>query len=297
MPDFEGAINLAKKSRMGPLKAYGLPALFDPQKEITASKHLHECTAIDAQCTTPWAALKSEPSPAATTLSEMLFGEPMQILDRQDAWLKVATIVDGYVGWVLSGTTTRGLVRPTHRISVPMAHIYRSTDLKSEPLLPLPMSSYLHVKSPTAVTNGFLSLETGGFIFTGHIAALGGFSSDPVTVAESFLGSPYLWGGRTSMGIDCSGLVQLALAATGHRVHRDSGAQFQSLGRKLTEQEQPSRGDLAFFPGHVGWMVDNVHLLHANATNMAVTVDPVDHVTEWVRTAGEEKPFLGFRRL
>ncbi len=297
MPENEGAIDLAKKSRTGPLKAYGLPAQFDPQKEVAASQQLFECTAVDVQCTTPWAALKSEPSSAATTVSEVLFGEPLQILGRQDAWLKVAAIVDGYVGWVLTGTTTRGLVHPTHRISVPMAHIYRSADLKSEPLLPLPMCSYLHVKSPTAVTNGFLALETGGFIFAGHIASLGGFASDPVTIAESFLGSPYLWGGRTSMGMDCSGLVQLALAASGHRVHRDSGAQFKSLGRKLTNKEQPSRGDLAFFPGHVGWMIDSVHLLHANATNMAVTIDPVDRVTDWVRTAGTDEPFLGFRRL
>ena len=297
MFEHKGAIGLAKKSQMGPLKAYGLPALFDPRKEMAASDRLFNCTAVDVQCTTPWAALKSEPLSAATTVSEVLFGEPLQILGRQDAWLKVAAVVDGYVGWVLTGTTTRGLVHPTHRISVPMAHIYRSADLKSEPLLPVPMGSYLHVKTPTALTNGFLALETGGFIFASHIAALGRFSSDPVTIAESFLGAPYLWGGRTSMGMDCSGLIQLALAAAGHRVHRDSGAQFKSLGRALTDQEQPARGDLAFFPGHVGWMIDGVHLLHANATNMAVTIDPVDQVTDWIRIAGATEPFLGFSRL
>ena len=288
---------MAGKSQLGPLKAYGLPALFDPQMEVAASDRLLDCSSIDAQCATPWAALKSVPEAAATTVDEILFGEPLQILDRQDAWLKVVAIVDGYSGWVLAGTTTRGLVHPTHRVSVPMAHIYRSADLKSEPLLPLPMGSYLHASTPTTLTNGFIALETGGFIFANHIASLGRFSDDPVTVAESFLGAPYLWGGRTGMGMDCSGLIQLALSAGGYRVHRDSDAQFKSLGRDLTEQEQPERGDLAFFPGHVGWMIDGVHLLHANATHMAVTIDPVDQVTEWVRSQGETHPFSGFKRL
>jgi len=288
---------LAKESPMGPLKAYGLPALFDPHGEVAASDRLLNCSSVDVQCTTPWAALKTKPEAAAITVSEALFGEPLQIIDKQGAWLKVAAILDGYVGWVLAGATTRGSAHPTHKISVPMAHIYRSADLKSEPLLPLPMGSYLQVKAPIVLTNGFLALETGGFIFKGHIASLGKFADDPVTIAESFLGAPYLWGGRTSMGMDCSGLIQLALSAGGYRVHRDSGAQFMSLGRDLTEQEQPARGDIAFFPGHVGWMIDGVHLLHANATHMAVTIDPVDDVTEWVRAQGESHPFSGFKRL
>jgi len=241
--------------------------------------------------------LKSEPSATATTVSEALFGEPFQLLDRKDDWLKVAAITDGYCGWILAGVTTRGQVHPTHRVAVPMTHIYRSADIKSEPMLPLPMGSYLQIKTSTAPESGFLPLETGGYVFAKHVATLGGFTGDPVTVAESFLGTPYLWGGRTKMGIDCSGLIQISLAAAGHRIHRDSGAQFKSLGRKLAEHEQAARGDLAFFPGHVGWMVDGVHLLHANATHMAVTIDTVDQVTENIRATGEPNPFSGFRRL
>lgn len=282
---------------MESLKAYGLPALFDPHAEVANSPKLFNCMRVDVQCAAPWAALKSGPNATAATVSEVLFGEPLQLLDRKGAWLKVAAITDGYVGWILAGAATRGQVRPTHRVAVPMSHIYRSADIKSEPLLPLPMGSYLHVKTPCAVERGFLPLESGGFVFAKHMAALGGFTDDPVAIAESFLGAPYLWGGRTMMGIDCSGLVQLALSAAGHRVHRDSGAQFKSLGRELADHENPARGDLAFFPGHVGWMVDAVHLLHANATSMAVTIDTVDQVTEVVRADGAVHPFSGFRRL
>lgn len=288
---------MARKSKMGLLKPYGLPSLHDPNGEIGTNENLTDCIRVDAQCTLPWAAMKKEPHAGAVTLSEMLYGEPLQILDRDDAWLKVASIIDGYVGWILAGATTRGLVRPTHRIRVPMTHIYREPDLKSEPLLPLPMASLVHIKTPASLKNGFLPHENGGFIHAAHLGPLGAFTDDPVTVAESFMGAPYLWGGRTMIGIDCSGLIQLALSAAGHRVLRDSGSQYASLGRPLDSGEKPARGDLAFFPGHVGWMLDSVHLLHANATHMAVTVDPVDQVTEWVREQGAEKPFSGFRRL
>jgi len=297
MHEPEGAWPLANNTKMNSFKVYGLPALFDPNGELARSSNLFDCSHVDVQCTTPWAALKSEPDAAAMTNSEVLFGEPLQLLDRKDAWLKVAAITDGYIGWILTGATTRGQANPTHRVAVPMTHIYRAANLKSEPLLPLPMGSYLHVKTPSVLEQGFLPLESGGFVFAKHIAALGSFADDPVTTAESFLGAPYLWGGRTKMGIDCSGLVQLALSAAGHRIHRDSGAQYISLGRKLTKSEQPARGDLAFFPGHVGWMVDAVHLLHANATHMAVTIDTVDQVTETIRATGEANPFYGFRRL
>ena len=284
-------------SKMDQLKQFGLPALYDPSDEIAGNNSLASAAAIDAECAMPWAAIKSKPDMTSETVSELLYGEPLEILERSDNWLKVISIIDGYVGWVRTGATMRGLTRPTHRIRVPMSHIYRAPDLKSEPLLPLPMASYVHIKTPASVENGFLPHDNGGFIYAAHLSALGAFSDDPVGVAERFLGAPYLWGGRTLIGLDCSALVQLSLSAAGHRVLRDSGSQFKSLGRPLEKDETPARGDLAFFPGHVGWMVDSVHLLHANATHMAVTVDPVADVEDWVRKEGHEKPFLGFRRL
>lgn len=288
---------MAKQSKMDRLKAFGLPAVHDPKDEISSNNALHKCASIDAECALPWAALKARPQAQAQTVSEILYGEPLQILDRQDNWLKIAAITDGYVGWMLAGATMRGLTRPTHRVRVPMSHIYREPDLKSEPLLPLPMLSYVHIKTPASLENGFLPHENGGYIYAAHLSPLGAFSDDPVAIAESFLGTPYLWGGRTLIGLDCSALVQLALSAAGHRVLRDSSSQFGSLGRPLEKGEVPSRGDLAFFPGHVGWMIDSVHLLHANATHMAVTIDSVEDVTGWLKAEGHKQPLSGFRRL
>lgn len=282
---------------MSRLKPFGLPALHDPNDEQTNNNILQAATSIDAECALPWTAIKRKPSPGAETVSELLYGEPVQIMERSDGWLKIASVLDGYVGWILTGATMRGMGRPTHRINVPMSHIYREPDLKSEPLLPLPMASYVHIKTPASVQKGFLPHENGGFIYAAHLSPLGAFADDPVTIAERFIGTPYLWGGRTLIGMDCSALVQLSLAAAGYRVLRDSGSQFKSLGRPLEKGEVAQRGDLAFFPGHVGWMLDSVHMLHANATHMAVTVDSVDSVTEWLKNEGKKKPFSGFRRL
>lgn len=284
-------------TKMSRLKPFGLPPLHDPHEEIEGNRALQEATSIDAECALPWTAIKKKPAQSAETVSELLYGEPVQILERSDGWLRIVSVIDGYVGWALTGALVRGMGRPTHRINVPMSHIYREPNLKSEPLLPLPMASYVHIKTPASVKNGFLPHENGGYIYAAHLSPLGGFADDPVGVAERYVGAPYLWGGRTLIGLDCSALVQLSLSAAGHRILRDSGSQFKSLGRPLEKGETAQRGDLAFFPGHVGWMLDSVHLLHANATHMAVTVDPADDVTEWVRNEGKKRPFSGFRRL
>lgn len=279
------------------LSVYGLPPLHDPMDELETNKSLHTCSRIDGQCAAPWAPIKGEPSMSAISISEILFGEPIEIIKRSDGWVKVASIIDGYCGWVADAVVAENPLAPTHRISAPMSHVYREPNLKSEPLLPLPMGSYITASPEEAGTSRFLALATGGYIYHKHIAALGSFATDPLSVAETFIGSPYLWGGRTKMGIDCSGLVQLSLSACGHRVLRDSGSQERSLGRALKKDEPAQRGDLAFFPGHVGIMIDAIHMLHPNATNMAVTVDLLDDVIGWIASEGESQPFLGFKRL
>jgi len=207
----------------------------------------------------------------------------------------VVSVIDGYLGWLDQGVVSPDVNEPTHRVSAPLSHVYSAPDLKSKPLSTLVMGSYVNVTGSSQ--NRFMPLDDGGWVFENHLAIIGKYADDPITTAESLIGAPYLWGGRSTLGVDCSGLVQIALASCGYRVHRDSGPQFLSLGRPLKKTETPLRGDLAFFPGHVGWMLDSVHILHANATHMAVTVDTIDAVTKWITGETDEPPFSGFRRL
>ena len=276
-------------------EAFGLPALYDPTAIVDEHERLINSTLIDAQVSTTMTPLKFNPDLESETVSYVLRGEPLQVLGEKGPWQIVVSTIDGYLGWIDQSAVSVDVQEPTHRVCVPLGHIYSAPDLKSNPLSTLVMGSY--VQAIGSAQNQFMPLDTGGWVFERHLAVVGAYADDPVLIAESLIGAPYLWGGRSSLGIDCSGLVQLALASCGHRVHRDSWAQFQSLGRALKKSEKPARGDLAFFPGHVGWMLDNVHLLHANATNMAVTIDTVEQVTSWIAAETDNPPFLGYRRL
>ncbi|NVJ98530.1 MAG: C40 family peptidase [Alphaproteobacteria bacterium] len=282
------------------LHGFGLPPLHDPDNLLETSKRHVKAAMIDGVGARPVAPIKAEPDIESETLSELLYGEPVQILAEVPGWWFAISIIDGYMGWVQDNAVDEFEVLPSHRISAPLSHVYREPNLKSAPEVVLPMGSFITL--PGVNENGFAELYEGGWIYEKHLTEVGTQAADPVSIAESFLGSPYLWGGRSKLGIDCSGLVQLSLAAAGHRIHRDSGPQRDSLGRALELGESPMRGDLAFFPGHVGFMIDGVHLLHANATHMMVTIDPLDDVISWVehemREKGREGPaFLGHRRL
>lgn len=284
------------------LHSFGLPPLHDPEKIIESSRHLLKASRIDGVVARPVAPLKTKPDSASETLSEILYGEPVQLIAEAPGWWFIISIIDGYMGWTPESAIAEYEVVPSHRVTAPLTHLYDEPSLKSEPLLILPMGAFVTLPGPAE--NGFADTAYGGWIFEKHVSRLGAQADavDPVSVAEQFIASPYLWGGRSKLGIDCSGLVQISLARTGYRVMRDTGPQFRSLGRKLDADEKPMRGDLAFFPGHVGWMMDGMHLLHANATNMAVTVDPLADVIGWVerdlaRKGSDTPPFSGFRRI
>jgi len=273
------------------------PALIDPNGRLATDGRLSPATHADAHCRLPWTALKATPDEGARAVSEILYGEPVALLEQSGGWLKVANLMDGYVGWANATGFERfdGLVG-SHRVTAGLTHLYSDPDLKAEPVMPLPMGALVALADDTP-RQRFLPLTHGGWVFSGHLAPLGtAFTGDMATLAERFIGTPYLWGGRTFMGLDCSGLVQLVMAAAGKRVHRDSDLQRESLGRPLADGEAPSRGDLAFFPGHVGIMLDETRMIHANANSMSVSVEPISLVIDRLKAEGKDPAFLRYRR-
>jgi cell wall-associated NlpC family hydrolase len=240
------------------------------------------------------APLKEAPDWEARLASEMLFGEPVTVYDERDGWAWVQAASDAYVGY----TPSDGLEAPgpaaTHRVSALHTILYPEPDLKSAPLDMLPLSADLALSG--AARGDFAEMAGGGWVFRGHVAQATMPRPDFVAIAERFLWTPYLWGGKSSRGIDCSGLVQVALRAAGHQAMRDTDMQAGSLGREVDRAAPRARGDIVYFPGHVGIMLDGERLLHANAWSMTVAIHPLAEVVARL-AATHAEPITCVRRL
>jgi cell wall-associated NlpC family hydrolase len=220
----------------------------------------------------PRVALRSAPRHDAMRQTELLWGERVIVFESTaEGWAWVKAERDGYVGYAPVQSSSRDLSRPTHRVCVPATFLYAAADLKSPPEASLPMNAAVEVSEEQGK---FARTSRGGFIHAAHLAPLDVAAKDFVAVAEQFLHVPYLWGGRTQAGLDCSGLVQTALHAAGRDCPRDADLQEHQLGVRVNDQQVLRRGDLVFWPDHVGIMVDGERLLHANAHHMCVALEP-----------------------
>ncbi len=225
------------------------------------------------QVIAPALPLRREPRFDSILDTEALHGETVTLYAEGEGWAWVQIDRDSYVGYMPSEGLSAAIVAPTHRIAALRSYVYPEPDGKSPPLALLSLNALVTAK---AEEGRFLALEGGGYVVARHTLPAGETVDDPVAMAEAFVGTPYLWGGRTSIGLDCSGLVQLAVEAAGHRAPRDADMQAAELGEPIEWREgmELRRGDLVFWEGHVGIMTSANDLIHANAHHMAVEIEP-----------------------
>ena len=224
-----------------------------------------------ARVTAPVADMRPKPDHAAGIDTQLLFGEPVTVLDRAEGWVWAKSGIDGYVGYVAADALGEPGPEPTHIVTAQRSFVYPEAELKRPAMAALSLGSRVSVTGE-AETRGtpYLRLAGGGAMIAHHLAPLDTPASDDyVACAARFMETPYLWGGRSGFGIDCSGLVQLAMMMTGRAAPRDSDMQEAGLGTPV-ERAAAKRGDLVFWKGHVAIMEDADTVLHANGHTMTV---------------------------
>ena len=216
--------------------------------------------------------------------AQVLYGHDVTVFERTDGWSWAQSLYDGYVGYIRNSTLTAadGLKAPTHLVSAPRTFLYPQPDLKKHRVGYRSIGSKLTVVDEvTTRGTDYAILDSGEAVIAHHLIKLGSWENDPVSVAERLMHTPYLWGGNSGFGIDCSGLVSLANMLCGNTVLRDSDMQANSIGVPLeTDYSNLQRGDLVFWNGHVGMMVDPENMLHTNGNTMNVALEKLSDAIE-----------------
>jgi len=213
---------------------------------------------------------------------QLLRGARVCVIDQIGNMAYVQAETDGYCGW-LSRADLGEDHSPTHRVRAPATHLYSAPDLKSLERATLSLNASVEI---IGTHEKFLQTHDGLWLPQQHLSPLTTPDSDPVSVAESLIGTPYLWGGNSSTGLDCSALVQLALQACNHPCPGDSDLQERALGPALADGTPKQRGDLLFWRGHVAWVSAPDMILHANAHTMSVAYEPLDQALTRIAAEG-----------
>ncbi len=237
------------------------------------------------QVSAPSAPVHEAPRGDAQMISEALHGELVDIYEETEGWAWGQLCGDGYVGYLSAGALTPDWREPTHKVIVPRTFVYWTPDIKSVPARSITLEAGLTIE---AEETGFLRNRDGTFVYKSHIGDIGTVAPDFVAVAETLIGAPYLWGGKSVGGIDCSGLVQISCRAAGIHALRDSYMQRDTLGvaRETTDLTDLRRGDILFWQGHVGIMADGDTLLHATAHTMTTGIEPVAQAVKRIADGG-----------
>jgi cell wall-associated NlpC family hydrolase len=235
----------------------------------------------------PQAPVRRSPSPDAPLDTEALRGEHVIIEETNaDGWCRGRLAADGYAGWLPADALAAPGPAATHKVAVPRTLVFPGPSIKLPPIEGLSLGCRLaiaRIEAPFAV------MHSGGYVTARHLAGLDAVEPDMVAVAERFLHVPYLWGGKTALGLDCSGLVQIALTACGIPCPRDSNVQEGALGIPFAPARDLSdlrRGDLLFWHGHVAIVRDRDTLVHANAFHMTVRIEPIREAIARIAAAG-----------
>jgi len=255
-----------------------------------------------ARVSVPVADLKGSPATKANTEHQLLLGEEVLVFETTNGWAWIQAIRDGYVGYLETSDIEDFKEAATHIVKAPSTFIYPKAELRSPVTAHLSMGSSLTIVGTQTVRGTDYSiLSDGTAVIAKHLRKIGNHDQDFVSICEQFAHTPYLWGGSSGFGFDCSGLVQLAMRMCGREVLRDSDMQAATLGEVIEpgkNLENLQRGDLIFWRGHIaiykGTMHNIPHIIHASGHTMSVDIEPLHEAIERIAYL-YEKP-IGFRR-
>lgn len=233
-------------------------------------------------------------APGGTRDRQLLLGEGFTVIDRHDGFAFGQATRDGYCGY-LPESALGPAEQATHWVSVPASHLYPEPRTQAREIGALSLGARLTVTDASVGTGGKFAQTTRGFVPANHLRPLGEWHKDPVAVAQTFLGTPYLWGGNSRAGLDCSGLVQASLLACGIACPGDSDLQ-QSLGKPIADRAPLKRGDLLFWKGHVAMAMNADFMIHATGAFMAVVAENTKAAIARIKAAGDG-PIIARRRL
>lgn len=240
--------------------------------------------------------LRGDPDEDASIETQLLRGDRVRVFERRRGWAWLQSLRDGYVGYTRASGLRARIDPATHVVAVPRSFVYPRADLKSPPAAAHSMGARLtvsHFEEHRATR--YALLADGAAMIARHLRPGEAHADDYVSVADAFLHTPYLWGGTSGFGVDCSGLVQLAMRMCGRDVPRDTDLQARTIGRPLGDGEPATRGDLIFWRGHVAIVADGETVLHANGHTMSVLREPLAEAVRrieplWGLPTGRRRP-------